>query len=340
MSSILVTGGAGFVGSHAAKVAVEAGHTVTVLDNLELGHRAAVPAAARFTQVDLLDLSAVAAALEQARPDVIMHFAAYSQVGESMQNPVKYYRNNMGGTANLLVAANRLSVGRFIFSSTAATYGVPEGELNESHPNKPINPYGWSKLFSEQMLRDNAFSSGMRVMAFRYFNVAGAAPDGSIGEDHDPETHLIPNVIKAALGRGGAMKVFGRDYETPDGTCIRDYIHAQDLARAHLMGADKLATVTPNHGKGYFDVMNIGTGRGNSVMEVIDAVKDVTGLDVPFTVADRRAGDPPTLVANADKIQAELGWKPEFPNIRDSVRHAFNWMKRNPDGYGDKPKKS
>lgn len=336
MSSIVITGGAGFVGSHAAKVAAEAGHQVTVLDSLELGHRAAVPPAAKFIEVDLLDIAALTAALEASQPEIIMHFSAYSQVGESVQDPVKYYRNNVGGTANLLAVANALSIDRFIFSSTAATYGIPEGVLDETHPTNPINPYGFSKLCAERMLRDNSFSTGMRVISFRYFNVAGAAPDGSIGEDHNPETHLIPRAINAALGRGQPLQIFGDDYNTPDGTCIRDYIHAHDLARAHLIGAEKLTSVKPNHGRGYFDVMNIGTGRGHSVLEVITAVREVTGLDVPFSVTARRPGDPPTLVANADKIQRELSWRPEFPDIRDSVRHAFGWMRGHPNGFGDR----
>ncbi|NDC37377.1 MAG: UDP-glucose 4-epimerase GalE [Proteobacteria bacterium] len=335
MSRILITGGAGFVGSHAVKVAVEAGHEVTVLDNLELGHRNSIPDRALLIQADLRDYAGTLAALEQSRPEVIMHFAAYALVAESVQEPARYYRNNIGGLANLLEAAKVCAIDRFIFSSTAATYGIPKGELTESHPNNPINPYGSSKLFCEALLREMSFSSGLRVIVFRYFNVAGADPDGSIGEDHNPESHLIPNAINAALGRGATLTVFGNDYPTHDGTCVRDYIHARDLARAHLMGAAKLEHVTANHGRGYFDVFNIGTGRGCSVLEVVAAVEEVTGLVVPYSIAGRRPGDPASLVANVEKIQQQLGWAPEYPNIRDSVRHAYAWMQRNPQGYGD-----
>lgn len=333
MGGILVTGGAGYIGSVTAHALVRAGREVSVVDNLELGHLPAVPKGARFFEADLRDIAQVEALLAEARPDAIVHFAAYSQVGQSVQQPGRYRANIVASSGNLLGAASKLSVGRvFVLSSTAATYGNPEGDLVEEHPQNPINPYGACKLEVESMLRKGAAGpSNLRAIALRYFNAAGASMDGQIGEHHSPETHLIPLALGAAAGTRPALKVFGRDYSTLDGTCVRDYIHVDDLAEAHIRAVEHLEALP--EGAGHFDAFNVGTGTGNSVLEVISAVQHVTGSSVPHSFVERRAGDPAVLVANADKLKRTTGWAPTRSSLRTIVEDAHRWHASHPNGY-------
>jgi UDP-glucose 4-epimerase len=325
---ILITGGAGYIGSHAVRLFLERGHDVWVYDNLSLGHRAAVPAE-RLIVADLAEQQRLDHALVAHRIEAVVHFAAFSLVGESVKNPAKYYQNNLVNTLNLLEALRRHRIERFVFSSTCATYGVPEKvPITEDEPQKPINPYGNSKLAVEHALADYANAYEWGYAALRYFNAAGAHPDGSIGEDHDPESHLIPLVLQAILGLRPAIEVFGSDYPTPDGTCIRDYIHVDDLAEAHLLALEKLE---PGKQLRY----NLGTGHGYSVREVIDTAEAVTGKLAPVREGPRRPGDPPRLVAAAEKGQRELGWKPRFTDLRAIVETAWNWHRRHPKGYDD-----
>lgn len=324
---ILITGGAGYIGSHAVKLFLERGHDVWVYDNLIYGHRAAVPAD-RLIVADLNETHRIDQVLMEKQIDACVHFAAFTYVGESVTNPAKYYQNNLVNTLNLLECLRRHKVSRFIFSSTAATYGMPEQmPITETTPQVPINPYGASKLAVERALADYAQAYQWGFAALRYFNASGAHPDGSIGEDHTPETHLIPLVIQAAVGQRPHIEIFGTDYPTPDRTCVRDYIHVCDLAEAHLLALEKLQPSQQLH-------YNLGIGRGYSVREVIAAVEAVTGKKVPIKEGPRRAGDPPVLVASSDKIQKELGWKPRYTDIKAIVETAWNWHKAHPKGYG------
>jgi UDP-glucose 4-epimerase len=329
--SVLVTGGAGYIGSHAVKMLVERGYDVVVIDNLSQGHRAAIHADASFYNVDIANTDVVVDILRHHDVSDVMHFAAFSYVGESVHDPLKYYSNNTGGTTKLLQALDGAAVKRFVFSSTCATYGEPDTlPISEETPQRPINPYGWSKLFVEQILRDKAAADEeFAFTALRYFNVAGSALDGSIGEDHNPETHIIPLVLETALGEREQITVFGTDYDTPDGTCIRDYIHVQDLCEAHI-----LAMESQRRGPRYY---NLGIGHGYSVKDVIESAKRVTGREIPIEYGQRRAGDPPTLFANADKIRNELGWEPKLTDLDTAVDSAWKWMQANPNGYSKTP---
>jgi UDP-glucose-4-epimerase GalE len=325
---ILVTGGAGYIGSHAVKLFLARGHDVWVYDNLSLGHRAAVPAG-RLIVADLNEPARLDHVLTVRRIEAVVHFAASAYVGESVRRPAEYYQNNLVNTLTLLEALRRHGVGRFVFSSTCATYGVPERvPITEEEKQLPINPYGNTKLAVERALADYAAAYGWGYAALRYFNAAGAAPDGTVGEDHDPETHLIPIVLQAVLGRRPAVEVFGMDYPTPDGTCIRDYIHVDDLAEAHLLALEALA---PGKQMRY----NLGTGRGYSVREVIRTAEEVTGKNVPVKEGPRRPGDPPALVAASDKVQRELGWRPRYADLRPIIETALNWHRAHPKGYDD-----
>ena len=321
---ILVTGGAGYIGSICVEEMLNRGHGIAVLDNLTEGHRAAVDPRATFYEADLADRVAVGLAVKEFAPDAVMHFAANALVGESMTNPSKYFRNNVSNGVNLLDAMVENGVKRFVFSSTCATFGVPERmPIDETLPQRPINPYGESKLMFEKILRWYDEIHGLRFTALRYFNAAGASE--KFGEDHRVETHLIPNILKVALGQKEAVEIYGTDYETPDGTCIRDYIHILDLADAHIRALDRGES-------GFF---NLGTGGGTSVREVIDCCRRVTGKDIAVREQPRRAGDPPRLIAASDKIRRELGWEPRFQNIEAIVRNAWDWHVRHPAGYGD-----
>ncbi len=324
---MLVTGGAGYIGSHAAKALARAGHRVVVYDNLVAGHREAVQYGP-FVQGDILDPAALGAAMKTHGVDAVMHFAAFLDVGESVRDPAKYYLNNAGGVVNVLnaMAANRITT--LVFSSTCATYGEPtETPITESHPQRPINSYGESKLAAERAFPHYERAYGMRWTALRYFNAAGADPDGELGEDHTPEIHVIPRALDAANG-GEGLKVFGDDYPTPDGTCLRDYIHVSDLADAHVRALETLA------GTGTSGAYNLGTGQPQSVRDVIHAVERVTGRTVPWTLAPRRPGDPAVLYASADKARAAFGWTPRFPSLDDIVRTAWTWRSAHPRGYG------
>jgi UDP-glucose 4-epimerase len=325
---ILVTGGAGYIGSHAVKLFLGRGHDVWVYDNLSEGHRAAVPAD-RLIVGDLQDAHRLDQLLLERRIEAVVHFAAYTYVGESVQNPGKYYQNNLVNTLNLMEALRRQGIGRFVFSSTCATYGIPQTvPITEDEPQRPINPYGNGKLAVERALADYAVAYGWGYAALRYFNAAGASPDASIGEDHDPETHLIPLVLQAALGQRPAVEIFGTDYPTPDGTCIRDYIHVDDLAEAHLLALERLQ---PGQGLQY----NLGTGRGYSVREVVHIAEQVTGKPVPVKEGSRRPGDPPALVASSAKIRRELGWRPRYPELPAIIETAWRWHRGHPRGYAD-----
>jgi UDP-glucose-4-epimerase GalE len=327
---IFVTGGAGYVGSHCARHLAAHGHEVVVYDNLVYGHRAAVPADIRFVEGDLGDAAALTAALTAGRFDAVMHFAAFTYVGESVEQPLKYYRNNVANTLILLNACRAFGVSRFVFSSSCATYGEPEQvPITEATPRNPINPYGRSKLIVEWMLEDSAAAWGLGSCALRYFNACGAASDGSIGEDHDPETHLIPIVLQVALGQREKVTIFGRDYDTPDGTCIRDYIHVEDLATAHRLAIEAIQP-------GVALALNVGTGVGNSVRAIIDAAGRVTGRRIAAEEGARRPGDPPRLVADARRIRAALGWEPAYTKIEDIVASAWRWHESHPNGFGDR----
>lgn len=328
---ILVTGGAGYIGSHAVRLFLAKGHDTWVLDNLSEGHRAAVPAD-RLVVGDLNEIDRLDQLLLTHRIEAVVHFAAFTSVAESVREPAKYYRNNVVNTVGLLECLRRHRIGRFVFSSTAATYGVPrQVPITEDTPQLPINPYGNTKLTMERALADYAAAYGWGYAALRYFNASGAAPDGTIGEDHAAETHLIPLVLLAILGMKPPVKIFGTDYPTPDGTCIRDYIHVDDLAEAHLLALERLE---PGKGLCY----NLGIGRGYSVREVIRAAEEVTGKAVPCQEGPRRAGDPPSLVASSEKIQRELHWTPRYQDIKPIIESAWNWHRTHPLGYGDRGK--
>ena len=329
--NVLVTGGAGYIGSHAVKALIEAGHRVTVVDNLDRGHKRAVHEKATLEPVDLRQTGELTTVLQRDAIECVMHFAALAYVGESVDHPLRYYDNNATGSLSLLRAMHAAGVRRMVFSSTCATYGIPEQmPIVETMPQQPINPYGWSKLFVERMLADVAAADpGFGFTALRYFNVAGCAADGTIGEDHDPETHLIPVMLEAALGKRDVITIFGEDYPTPDGTCIRDYIHVEDLVEAHILAMNAL-----HDGDARF--YNLGIGRGYSVREMIEAAKAVTGVDFKVEIGPRRPGDPPELYANADRIREDLGFRPRYTDIRHIIETAWNWFKAHPEGYEKK----
>jgi UDP-glucose 4-epimerase len=321
---ILVTGGAGYIGSVCVEDLLNRGHNVTVFDNLTEGHKNAIDRRARFVQGGLADKPALSDLMRTDRPEAVMHFAANALVGESMQNPYKYFYNNVSCGLNLLHAMVENGVKRFVFSSTCATYGIPETvPIDELAPQKPVNPYGESKLIFEKILRWFDEIHGVTFASLRYFNAAGATE--AFGEDHRIETHLIPCVLQVPLGKREHAQVFGTDYPTPDGSCIRDYIHVADLAQAHALALEVKKS----------DFFNLGIGGGVSVLEVIDACKKVTGKDIPVVKQPRRPGDPPRLIASAGKAQEFLGWRPKFEQIEDIVSSAWSWHVRHPNGYGD-----
>lgn len=324
---VLVTGGAGYIGSVMVRMLANEGHDVVVLDNLSRGHRQAV-GGVDIAVVDLEDLSAVTETCRAFQPEACLHFAALSLVAESVAKPLAYFRTNVGGSLNLVGALSETDCGLMVFSSSAATYGIPEGSpVVEDSGTAPINPYGVSKLMFERMLKSLSEAGSLRYVSLRYFNAAGADIGHDLGEDHDPETHLVPRVIAAALGTEPSISVYGTDYPTPDGTCVRDYIHVLDLARAHLLALDYLSSGGPSA------VFNLGNGNGFSVREVIDVVSQVSGREFDIINAERREGDPPILVASSELIKSRLGWKPEFADLETIIETAWQWHSRHPDGY-------
>lgn len=326
--NILVTGGAGYVGSHAVRLLLSRQHDVWVYDNLSRGHRAAVPQG-RLLTGDLSDQPHLARVLESKKIDAVMHFAAFALVGESVSDPALYYGNNLLGTFHLLEAMRGAGVQKLVFSSTTATYGSPaKMPIAETTPQEPINPYGFSKLAVERMLDDYSHAYGLSFAALRYFNAAGASADGTIGEDHTPESHLIPIVLQVALGQRQNITIFGDDYPTADGTCVRDYVHVEDLADAHLSALERLGSAKRLK-------LNLGTGRGYSVQEVIQACRQITGHPIPAISGPRRPGDPPELVADSTLARQTLSWQPKYMTIESIVETAWRWHQRHPKGYGD-----
>jgi UDP-glucose 4-epimerase len=318
---ILVTGGAGYIGSHTVHLLLEQGHNVTVVDNLSKGHRHNVPSE-RLHVLDLSDTAALADLICRKQCDAVIHFAAFIAVGESMREPERYFANNVGGSLSLLTAMVQAGVKRLVFSSTAAVYGNPSGApILETFPIQPVNPYGESKVMVETLLRWFDTIHNLRSVALRYFNASGADPQGRLGEEHDPETHLIPLLLRAVI-TGQAMTIFGDDYDTPDGTCIRDYIHVNDLAQAHILAVEHLMA------GGASEQFNVGTGTGHSVMEVIRSVEEVSGKRVPYVMGARREGDPPRLVACPDRLRERLGWEPAYPDLVQIVQHAWRFARR------------
>ena len=321
---ILVVGGAGYIGSVCAELLLDQGHGVTIFDNLSEGHRRALDPRAAFAEGDLVDRQLIEKTLSKQQPDAVMHFAANALVGESMQNPSKYFRNNIANGLNLLDAMISAGVEKIIFSSTCAIFGPPERvPIDETMTPRPINPYGESKLAFEKILGWYGEIHGLKFVSLRYFNAAGAS--AKFGEDHRVETHLIPNVLKVALGQKPNVEIFGTDYETPDGTCIRDYIHIVDLSRAHILAL--------NATKG--DFYNLGTGGGASVRDVIDSCRKITGRNIDIAEKPRRPGDPPRLIASSEKIKRELGWQPQFQSLDAIIESAWKWHQKFPRGYED-----
>ncbi len=329
--NVLVVGGAGYIGSHCVRQLIAAGHRPVVLDNLVYGHRGAIASGVTFHQAELGDEATVARILRDEKIEVVMHFAAFCYVGESVTDPLKYYFNNVVATLHLLKSMLAAGVKKFVFSSTCATFGVPASlPIHENLPQAPINPYGQTKLDIENVLKALAHAQGLSFAAFRYFNAAGASEDGAIGEDHSPETHLIPVAIDVAIGKRPHLELFGTDYPTPDGTCLRDYVHVDDLSRAHIAVFDKLAV------PGAQLFFNLGTGSPTSNRAVIRAVEKIVGKPVKVIESPRRPGDPPALFADSTKAQRELGWKVKFPEIESIVATAWKWHSSHPNGYGDK----
>ena len=326
--NVLVCGGAGYIGSHTVYELIERGHSVVVVDSLIKGHKAAVHNEAKFYLGDIRDEEFMDRVFKENNIDAVIDFAAFSLVGESVNEPFKYYENNVYGTLKLLEAMERAGVKKIVFSSTAATYGEPENDIIvESDKTNPTNPYGETKLTVEKMLKwaDNAY--GIKFVALRYFNAAGAHISGKIGEDHSPETHLIPIILQTALGQREKMFIFGDDYDTPDGTCVRDYIHVTDLADAHIKALEKLFKTNES------GIYNLGNGKGFSVKEVIEKAKKVTGKDFKVEIEARRNGDPSTLIASSEKAIKELGWKPKFNTLDKIIETAWNWHKDHKNGY-------
>ncbi|MCU7556124.1 UDP-glucose 4-epimerase GalE [Macrococcus capreoli] len=328
---ILVLGGAGYIGSHAVYKLIENKYEVVVVDNLITGHKAAIHPDASFYEGDIRDKLFLKSVFEKENIKGVLHFAAFSLVGESVSNPMKYFNNNVYGAQVLLELMNEYDVNFIVFSSTAATYGEPKNiPITEEEPTSPTNPYGESKLIMEKMMKWNANATDLNFVALRYFNVAGAKESGVIGEDHSPETHLIPIVLEAALGQRPHVTIFGDDYKTPDGTCIRDYIHVEDLVDAHILALEYLF----NGGKS--DVFNLGSSQGFSVKEIVDSVEKVTGIEINKVIGERRAGDPSTLIASADKAKNILKWNPTRTQIDKIITDAWNWHSNNPKGWDDK----
>ena len=328
---ILVLGGAGYIGSHTALELVKAGNEVVIADNLVTGYRKAIPEGAKFYEGDLRDSDFLDNLFHQEKIDAVIHFAAYSLVGESVTNPLKYYDNNLYGTKVLLEAMVKNNVGKIVFSSTAATYGEPENiPILESDRTCPTNPYGETKLAMEKMFKWTAEAHGLRYVSLRYFNACGADESGTIGEAHNPESHLIPLILQVPNGKRETISIYGTDYDTPDGTCIRDYIHVTDLAQAHILAVQYL-----NNG-GESNIFNLGNGVGYSVREVIETARKITGHPIPATESSRRAGDPARLVASSEKAKKILGWKPVHDSLEEIISSAWNWHKNHPNGYDEK----
>ncbi|MEM6371782.1 MAG: UDP-glucose 4-epimerase GalE [Pseudomonadota bacterium] len=325
---ILITGGAGYVGSACLRYVAEQGHEVMAYDNLVMGHTDAVDGHP-LVKGDIADTDLLTRTLKDFGADAVMHFAAATYVGESVENPEYHYRNNVGGTLSLLNAMRAADVSRMLFSSTCATYGMTESDtMSEATPQDPFSPYARTKLAVEWMIRDFAAAYGMGFTLLRYFNASGADADGRHGEDHRPENHLIPLVLEVPLGKRDKIMVFGHDYPTPDGTCIRDYVHTRDLASAHLLAIEATQ-------EGTDEVFNIGTGNGQSVMEIIEACEHVTGKPIARDITNRRPGDPPRLVAEPTKLKSELGWEPTYTDIEKTIATAWEWHRTHPNGYGD-----
>jgi UDP-glucose-4-epimerase GalE len=328
MKNILVIGGAGYIGSHMCKHLSKAGYQAIVLDNLVCGHEQAVKWGPLF-KGSMDDTSLLRKLFSDYPVEAVMHFAAFCYVGESVTAPAKYYRNNVSNTLSLLEVMVEEEISNFIFSSSCATYGHPsEIPIRENHPLSPISPYGRSKLMVEQVLEDYRRAYGLESISLRYFNAAGADPEGEVGEDHDPETHLIPRVLQTALGQRPWVDVFGDDYPTEDGTCVRDYIHVEDLAQAHLLALERLLNGQPG------GVYNLGNGRGYSVMQIVDIARYITDKPIAKRVAKRREGDPPVLVSASEKAEKELGWRTKFPDLETIIKTAWNWHQAHPRGYG------
>lgn len=322
---ILVTGAAGYIGSVCSEVLLDRGHAVLALDDLSEGHRKAVDPRAQFCQANLHDLEAVSEIFKAGKIDAVMHFAALCLVEESVKKPGEYYRANVAAGINLLDAMLRHGVKKLIFSSTAATYGEPEKiPIPEEHVTNPINPYGASKLLFERILREFRESSSVEYVIMRYFNAAGASVER--GEDHDPETHILPILFEAAFGQRAAFQIYGTDYPTADGTCVRDYVHVIDIAEAHALAVERISAIAGR-------IYNVGNSRGFSVREVVDTVRSVTGRDIPIRVAPRRAGDPAVLVASSERIRKELGWRPRFSDLNSIIQTAWAWKAKFPRGY-------
>ncbi|MEZ6093155.1 MAG: UDP-glucose 4-epimerase GalE [Pirellulaceae bacterium] len=324
--NVLVVGGAGYIGSHMVRLLDRSGHSVVTLDNLSTGFKESVTAGELYVG-EMEDSSLVEQILGDHKIDAVMHFAACALVGESVEHPAKYYQNNVVATIKLLEAMRRTNVQKLVFSSTCATYGVPSKvPISEDEKQEPVNPYGFTKLVIERALADYAHAYGFGYATLRYFNASGASPEGDIGEDHDPESHLIPIVLQVALGQRELVTVFGDDWPTPDKTCVRDYIHVDDLGRAHLAALERLQP-------GAEIKLNLGTGVGNSVREVIEACREITGHEIPEKMGMRRPGDPPELVADARRARIELGWEPQYTDIREIIRTAWAWHQSHPNGY-------
>ena len=328
--NVLVIGGAGYIGSHAVNKLIKKDYNVSVLDNLVTGHRDAVDEAATFYLGDIRDKAILNQIVQDEQIEAIFHFAASSLVGESVEKPLKYFNNNVVGMEVLLEVMQENDVKKIIFSSTAAVYGDVQAPLiTEDEPKAPTSPYGESKLMMENMIKWCDLAHGIKFVSLRYFNVAGALSTGEIGEDHDPETHLIPIVLQTALGQRNAMTIFGDDYNTPDGTCIRDYVHVEDLIDAHILALEYLNTNTESQ------IFNLGSSTGYSVKEIVEASRKVTGKEIPVKIGERRAGDPPKLVAASEKAREILGWKPAYETIDGIIQTAWNWHEANPEGYAN-----
>ena len=323
--TILVTGGAGYIGSHSVLALQKAGYEVVILDNLVYGHQDLVETVlgTKLIVGDTSDRSLLQRVFAKYKIDAVMHFAAYAYVGESVTEPAKYYRNNVLGTFTLIEAMREAKVNNFVFSSTCATYGIPDSvPIAEEQPQNPINPYGATKLMVERILQDFSSAYDFRSVCLRYFNAAGADPEGKLGEDHNPETHLIPLVLQTALGQRESISIFGTDYDTPDGSCVRDYIHVLDIAQAHILALEHLLK------DGKTDVFNLGNGNGFSVKEVIETARKITGREIKAEISDRRAGDPPALVGSGVKARQLLNWQPQYANLEDIISHAWQWHQK------------
>ncbi|MEE6712041.1 UDP-glucose 4-epimerase GalE [Pediococcus acidilactici] len=329
--SILVVGGAGYIGSHMVKRLIEQGQEVVVVDNLSTGHRMAVDEKARFYEGDIRNHVFLKGVFDRENIDTVVHFAAFSIVPESMEKPLKYFDNNTAGMVALLEEMRDHDVKRIIFSSTAATYGVPEkSPIEENDRQAPINPYGESKLMMEKIIRWADQAYGIKFVALRYFNVAGAYPDGSIGEDHGPETHLTPIILQVATGQRDQLKIFGDDYNTPDGTNVRDYVHVLDLVDAHILAINYLKAGNDS------DVFNLGSSTGFSVKQMVEAAREVTGEPIPAEIAERRPGDPDSLIAASQKARDVLQWQPQYDDVKEIIQTAWNWKQQHPRGYEDR----